>query len=156
MRDRGEILPSSVKLLCSFYTHASKPRIFRSPPHEGKTRHAWSGQQAGSESSRLGCRDNCPLKWTFNVLCKREQPWMRVWVRLAHEQSVVWQISNLSGAVEKGKTIWIWVWELGCCCFGVDSLSLTESTGTAALFPGFIKSGFCKDFWLERYCYSCF
>lgn len=30
---------------------------------------------------------------------------MRVCLRLAHEQSVVWQIWNLSGAVEKGRTV---------------------------------------------------
>lgn len=69
-RRGADSVPISETFLCSFYIHTQQ--AWDLSLWENEAGLEWP--EAGGERSRTGGRDNCPLKPTFNVLCKRDQP----------------------------------------------------------------------------------
>lgn len=69
-RRGADSVPISETFLCSFYIHTQQ--AWDLSLWENEAGLDWP--EAGGERSRTGGRDNCPLKPTFNVLCKRDQP----------------------------------------------------------------------------------
>lgn len=121
-RQRGDSALVCETSLPSLYAQASKTRVCRSLPGERKKRHASGDQQAGSRALTQSVGTTVPLHERLMFYAKESHEWE---FESDSHMSTQWSGRyRIYLGVEKGKTVWIGAWELGCCCFGVDSLSL--------------------------------